>query len=233
MMETYDDWTTGRASGASMRFTAWLRERAEPHWTRATTHRFTRELADDTLDESVFARYLIQDYAFIDALASLVGFAVGHAPEMTQQSRLTGFLSVLTGGENSYFLRSFEALGVSEAGWKGAGRAPVTSRFADLLAETVRTGGYAEIMAVLAPIQWVYLAWASDEADKRPSRFYYAEWITLHTDPGFRDFVDWMRAELDRIGPALAGDRQARLVELFGRVCELEIAFFDAAYQSG
>ena len=229
MTETYDGWS---ASGAGGRFTDWLRVCAEPHWTRATSHRFTRELADDTLSDAVFASYLVQDYVFIDALASLVGFAVGHAPEMAQKGRLTSFLSVLTGGETSYFLRAFEALGVVEADRLGAERGPVTRRFEDLLAATARTGGYAEIMAVLAPIEWVYLAWAGDAADKRPSRFYYAEWITLHADPGFRDFVEWMQGELDRIGPALPPGRQRHLAELFGRVCELEVAFFDAAYET-
>lgn len=227
MTESYDDWA-GRRS--EPRFTDWLGARAEPHWSGATGHRFTRELAGDALADAVFARYLVQDYVFIDALASLVGFAVGHAPGMPAKARLAGFLSVLTNEESSYFLRAFEALGVSEADWKGARRAPVTRRFAELLAETARTGGYDEIMAILVAIEWVYLAWAAHESDRRPSRFYYAEWITLHTDAGFRDFVEWMRGELDRIGPALPRAHQSRLAELFTRVCELEVAFFDAAY---
>jgi thiaminase/transcriptional activator TenA len=28
--------------------------------------------------------------------------------------------------------------------------------------------------------------------------------VTLHDNPDFRDFVDFLRAELDRIGPAQA-----------------------------
>jgi len=30
----------------------------------------------------------------------------------------------------------------------------------------------------------------------------HAEWITLHDNPDFRGFVDFLRAELDRVGPA-------------------------------
>lgn len=220
-------------SRRAARFTDWLRDGAEPHWGAATTHRFTRALADDALDDAVFRRYLIQDYAFIASLASLVGFAVGHAPAMAQKARLTRFLAVLTDEENAYFLRSFAALGVEEAVWRGAECAPVTRRLADLLAEAVADGGYDEILAVLTPVEWVYLTWARAEEAKRPSRFYYAEWITLHADPGFGEFVEWMRDELDRRGPALPAGRQTRLADLFRRACALEVEFFDAAYGNG
>jgi thiaminase (transcriptional activator TenA) len=50
--------------------------------------------------------------------------------------------------------------------------------------------------------------------------------ITLHDNPNFRGFVDFLRAELDRVGPA-----QANLCRVFfGRAVALELAFFEAAY---
>lgn len=217
----------------SARFTDWLREQAEPHWSAAIGHPFTVELADDVLDERVYARYLIQDYAFIAALTSLVGFAVGHAPGMPEKGRLAGFLSVLTNEEDTYFQRSFEALGVATAEWENAAADPVTRALADLFAEAQTAGSYAHILAVLVPVEWVYLTWATAQADKTPSRFYYAEWITLHNDPGFREFVEWMRSELDRCGPALDPDGQAGLCALFRRAAELEVRFFEAAYGGG
>ena len=214
------------------RFTDLLRAAAEPDWTRATTHPFTRALAADTLEPAVYARYLVQDYAFLDALAALVGAAVAAAPSMVEKKRFAGFLGVLTGDENAYFGRAFEALGVPPADWRGAARAPVTRRLEGLLAEA-RCGAYADILAVLVPVEWVYETWAVAVADARPSRFYYAEWITLHTDPGFRDFVAWMRAELDAHGPAGSAETVARRIDLFRRAVALEVAFFDAAYARG
>jgi thiaminase/transcriptional activator TenA len=53
----------------------------------------------------------------------------------------------------------------------------------------------------------------------------HAEWITLHYNPDFRDFVHFLRAELDRIGPA-----QADLCRnFFRRAVALELSFFEAA----
>lgn len=215
------------------RFTDWLRQSAEPYWTAATTHRFTTELVDDVLDEAVFRRYLIQDYAFIGTLASLVGFAVGNAPSMDQKARLTAFLSVLTGGENDYFMRSFEALGMPETEWRQARGDETTRALAELFAEATAENGYDEIMAVLLPVEWVYLSWATAAGDKRPARFFYAEWIALHNDPEFASFVNWMRDELDRRGPELPAKRQSRLAELFRRAAALEIQFFEGPYGGG
>src|SRR5215813_5051542 len=59
------------------------------------------------------------------------------------------------------------------------------------------------------------------------SYFVHAEWITLHDNPDFRRFVDFLRAELDRVGPA-----QADLCRDFSRrAVGLELAFFEAAYR--
>ena len=68
------------------RFSDWLRARAAPAWTQAIGHRFTRELAADTLPDGVYARYLIQDYVFIDTLARLLGHGVARAPELPAMS---------------------------------------------------------------------------------------------------------------------------------------------------
>ncbi|WP_302081549.1 TenA family protein [Salinibaculum rarum] len=212
------------------RFTDWVRARAEPLWTEATTHRFTEELRADTLDDDVFGRYLIQDYAFLETLVGAFGHAVADAPTMSAKSRLSDFLGVLTADENDYFERSFDALGVDEATCTDPGLTPTTRAFEDLLVRAAGEGGYAETLAVLVPAEWIYLSWATPEPDQRPGRFYLAEWIDLHANDEFAQFVGWLRAELDREGAAASTRRQARLERLFRRTVELEVAFFDAAY---
>lgn len=211
------------------RFTDWLRQRSEPTWTEVVDHRFTRELVDGTLDDDVFVRYLIQDYAFVNTLVGTFAGAVRDAPTMTEKRRLIEFLDAITSDEDEYFRRSFEALGVPEDDYANPDRAPATVAFEDLLERAGREGGYAETLAVLVPAEWIYLEWASD-VEEPPEQFYYAEWIELHAIPSFRSFVEWLRAELDRVGPTLSPRRQQRIADLFERVVGLEAAFFDAAY---
>lgn len=225
--ETFEEYAGGQADA---RFTDWLRERAEPDWTDATAHRFARELGVDELDDEVFRRYLVQDYAFVRTLIGGFGHAVGEAPTMEAKSRLVDFLAVLTDDEDDYFERSFEALDVPKAEYANPDHTPTMRAFEDLLERAGREGGYAETLAVLVPAEWVYLAWATDVAGESPSRFYLAEWINLHADEAFEDFVSWLRGELDREGAEASSRRRRRLERLFRRTVKLEVAFFESAY---
>ncbi|PSP81881.1 transcriptional regulator [Halobacteriales archaeon QS_1_68_17] len=225
--EAYATYAAGRESP---RFTDWLRVRTGSQWSDATDHRFTRELGADELDDAVFRRYLVQDYAFVDTLVGSFGHAVAEAPTMAAKSRLVDFLGTLTDDENDYFERCFEALGVPERTVADPETTPTTRAFLDLLERAGRQGGYAETLAVLVPAEWIYLSWATAAADRTPERFYLAEWIDLHANPEFEAFVGWLRGELDREGTAAAERRQKRIERLFARTVELETAFFDAAY---
>src|SRR5260370_34163535 len=88
------------------------------------------------------------------------------------------------------------------------------------------TRSYAAGLSVLVVAGWLYLDWASRAPKPLPDNFVHAEWITLHDNPDFRAFVDFLRAELDRIGPAQAGLCR----DFFPRAVALELSFFEAAY---
>jgi thiaminase/transcriptional activator TenA len=228
---TYADYAADREDP---RFTDWLRAQSGDAWEAATTHEFARELHADTLDDVVFRRYLLQDYAFVETLVGLFGHAVGDAPTMKAKSRLVEFLGTVTSDEDDYFQRSFAALDVPESRYDDPTLTEATAAFRDLVMRAGGEGGYAESLAVLVPAEWVYLTWATDESlatDDGPDRFYLQEWIELHAVPEFESFVSWLRAELDREGAAASEHRQARLAELFCRTVDLEAAFFDAAYE--
>lgn len=228
----YDSWATGRAD---RRFSEWLREGAEPTWSQAVNHRFTRELGDGALADAVMRRYLVQDYAFLDSFVRLTASAIVKAPSLADRVPLGRFLGAVTGEENTYFQRAFDALGVSaEERARPMLRGP-TQAFHDLMAEAVAAPGYVETLTPLVVFEWLYNAWASALADRRPERFYperfyHREWIVLHANPAFDAFVAWLRAQLDRDGPALAPDRQDRVAAAFRHTVALEKAFFDDAY---
>ncbi|CAN0462220.1 unnamed protein product, partial [Ectocarpus fasciculatus] len=163
--------------------------------------RFVRELVADEIDGAIYARYLTLDYAFIDALVSTFGHAVAVAPGMPEKIRFANFLAMLTSEENDYFLRSFEAFGLPAPSFENPVSHPVVDGFNALLARQRAAGTYLDVLAVLVTVEWVYLEWASaavESGTPAPSRFYLSEWITLHADPGFAAFVNWMRSELDR-----------------------------------
>jgi thiaminase/transcriptional activator TenA len=213
------------------RFSEWLRSTAEPSWTEATEHQFVAELGAGTVDDAVFARYLVQDYAFVTTLADLVGYAAGDAPTTRAKNRLAGFLGTLTSEEDDYFERAFDALSIPPRSRTAPEKTETTAAFEDLLLRAAHEGGYAESLSALLAVEWVYCEWGTAHADADLDRFYHAEWIDLHAVPAFVSFVDWLRDQLDEAGPDLSPRREARVARHFRRAVDLEVAFFDAAYE--
>jgi len=194
----------------SERFTEILRAASEPAWSDAVRHRFVNELFAGAVPDAVMARYLIQDHRFLDSFLTLLGATLASADTFEARVRFGRFIGMVSGEENTFFLRAFEALGVTE-----------DRRTAD--PDTPPTAGFK---AIMREAEWLYLDWAFRAPQPLPVNFVHAEWITLHDNPGFRGFVDFLRAELDRIGPA----QEDLCHDFFQRAVALELSFFEAAY---
>lgn len=210
-----------------------LREASLEDWLAVVEHPFCLELAAGTLPKPVMVRYLVQDFSFIDGFVRLAARAISEAPSLADSVPLAQFLAVITGPENTYFHRSFDALGVPETDRTAPELLPSTIAFRDLMAEVVASGDYARMIAVLSVAEWTYLSWATPHAPANEELpFYFGEWITLHSGAGFEGVVDHLRDQLDKTWETLDADAQARVAADFKRAVELERAFFDATYGS-
>ncbi len=210
----------------TLRFSESLRQSCEATWTRAIEHRFVTELGDGTIADDVMAAYLIQDHRFLDSFLVLLGAAIASSDRFESRLVLGRFTGMVCGEENTYFLRAFEALGVdTETRTRAPDTAP-TAGFKALMREAAATRSYAATLAVLNVAEGLYLDWAQRVPRPLPTNFVHAEWVTLHDNPMFVEFVAFLRAELDRVGP----DDAALAQDFFQRAVDLELAFFDAAY---
>ena len=212
-----------------MRASEAFRESVGDAWSRAARHAFVDQLGDGTLPAEAWRRYLIDDYAFITHLASILGAAIASAPDMRAKARLAGFLAALTSEENDFFLRSLDQLGVEEAEWRNAEMSPTMQAFADHMHAAVRDHGYPGALAALLPAEWIYLDWATWLTDARPppSAYTFQEWIWLHASPDFVAFVAWLGREVDRTAADADASTVDAMQEIFARMVELEVAFFD------
>jgi thiaminase (transcriptional activator TenA) len=138
---------------------------------------------------------------------------------------MTALGGMVSSEENTYFLRAFEALGVTEDRRAADPDTQPTTGFQAIMREAAETRSYAAALSVLVVAEWLYFDWASRAPKPLPANFVQAEWITLHDNLDFRSFVDFLRAELDWVGPA-----QADLCRDFlRRAVALELSFFAAA----
>ncbi len=210
------------------RFTEILKNSSQPLWSQAVDHRFVQELHAGTISDEVMATYLIQDHRFLDSFLTLLGAAIATADTFEARLRFGQFAGMVSSDENTYFLRAFDALGVNADMRAAIPDSHPTKGFQAIMREAAETRSYAAILSVLNVAEWLYLEWASDRDKVLPKNFVHAEWITLHDNPFFCDFVAFLRGELDRVGPTEVECSK----DFFTRAVQLELAFFDAAYEA-
>lgn len=212
--------------GMTERFTDQLRSASQPVWSQAVDHRFVDELLAGTIHDEVMARYLVQDHRFLDSFLILLGAAIATSDSFEARLRFGQFIGMVSGEENTYFIRSFDALGVTQADRDAIPDTAPTAGFKAIMREAAATRSYAAALAVLNVAEWLYLEWALKAPQPLPANFVHAEWVTLHDNPEFQAFVAFLRQELDRVGPLEAEVSK----DFFLRTVALEQAFFDAAY---
>ena len=212
------------------RFRDWLREGAEPHWSRMVGHRITRDMAEDSLPPGALRRYLVFEHGFVETAVTIFAYALAKAPGIDEQARLVETLHALTTDQLRYFERVFDQLGLPAAERDSIPSPPAVLAFRDGMMSLAAHGTYEEIIAGMAAAEWMYLTWSRAACDRRPRDPVCAEWIALHVGPQFTTQVDWLLDQLDSVGPLLPPHHQGKLAGAFRRTLELEIPFHDAAY---
>ncbi|KEJ94281.1 thiaminase (transcriptional activator TenA) [Pseudosulfitobacter pseudonitzschiae] len=210
-----------------MKATQHLQSLVADDWHAATHHPFTQALAECSLSNDKMAAYLQQDYLFVEGFVRLLASAVAHAPTLADAVPGAQFLGLICGQENTYFLRSMQALEVSPT----AKPEPETVAFQELMERARRSERYEIMLSVLVVAEWIYLDWATpfeDRADDLP--FWLGEWITLHSGEGFAGVVAYLRHQLDAIWGNLDEAARVEVSETFIQAVSLERAFFDAAW---
>src|SRR5919197_1264790 len=162
------------------RFTETLRAANETNWSHAVEHRFVKELYTGAVPDPVMARYLIQDHRFLDSFLVLLGAGLASADTFEARLRFGRFIGMASSEENTYFLRAFEALGVTEKQRAADPDTAATAGFKAIMREAAETHNYAAALSVLTVTEWLYLDWASRALRPLRSNFVQAEWIALH-----------------------------------------------------
>ena len=212
------------------RFSAWLRHCAEPYWSEMIEHRFVHDMAADRLAPAVLERYLVYEYGFVRAAVKIFGYALIKASDLADQIRLVGVLEGLTGEQIDYFKNTFDRLDIPQDKREPSQLPTEVRTFRDEMLQLATDGRFEEILTGIAAAEWMYLTWCRNAEQAAPKNPIGAEWIALHTAPGFTNQVQWLKARLDDFGPQLPPDRQIKLAEAFRETLRLEIDFHDAPY---
>ena len=121
-------------------FSERLRATNAAGWDAAVGHRFVDELLAGTLADDVLAGYLVQDYQFCDAFTALLGQGCASAPDLDSRLVFARQLGMFASDENTYFVDSFDALGVPEQQRSTTQLSDATAAFDALMREPLDGG---------------------------------------------------------------------------------------------
>lgn len=211
-------------------FSERMRSQAQATWDAIVRHRFFREMMTDKVDDRVFARYLVIEYAFVDCAAVALGYAVAKAPSFRERRRLALGLHGLVTDQEQFFATALKRMGEGAAQPPSAAGKGLTQPLHRVFLDVAKDEGYEEILACSLAAEWMYFTWCSEAAKTPSSRETIRAWVALHAGGPFAEQVAWTRGEIDLLGPRLEPERQSRLSAVFEQTLAAEIPFHDAAY---
>src|SRR5580658_8343302 len=128
-------------------FSEQMRSQTNAAWDAAIGHRFFRQVANDTIADHVFARYLKIEYAFVDCAATALGYAVAKAPSFRERRHLALGLYGLVTDQEQFFVSAFDRTGAPPELRTALPPQPLSAPLHDLFLATARAEGYEEILA--------------------------------------------------------------------------------------
>ncbi len=186
------------------------------------THPFVQGIATGQLARASFEVYVAQDAYFLDAFARAYALALAKSPD---REGTEVFKDLLVGVFEELALhRSYaERWGISLEPEPLAS----TRAYTDLLLRTASLEPVGHTAAAMTPCMRLY-AWLGQQlAPKVNPDSPYREWVETYSSPDVEALAARLEALLDRYG-----GEPARVAELYRRAMQLELAFFQAAWEA-
>lgn len=208
---------TSGGSAAERRSTALLTRNAGA-LARSAERPLIRRMADGTVTDAEYARYLAIEQRFVRTAARLLGFCVWREPDWDAAVVHARSLAGLVGEQTDYFAARVTAPVSLPAG-------------ADALEVVVTAAldsGYPAVLTCLCAAETLYSRWCLEAVRSRggtptgPA----AEWILLHATPSFTAQATFLQSRVDEIDPTVP---DAHLDLWFGRMLAAEDTFHDSA----
>ncbi len=185
-------------------------------------HSFVQGIASGELSRERFQVYVAQDAYFLEAFARAYGLALAKCPH---REAMVVFNDLLVGvfDELSLHESYAERWGVS----LDPVPLPATRTYTDFLLRTASLDPVGHTAAAMAPCMRLYAFLGQELAPKLNPDSPYREWVETYSGPDLEALASRLEGLLDRYG----GEPET-LARLYRRAMELELAFFQAAWDA-
>ena len=231
MSDTFQDFSTFSQQHAKAKFSEWLKTVSMEHWDTMINHKFTSDMAANTLPEAVFKRYLHCEHAFVRSAITIFSYALAKSPSAGDQDRLVSIVYALSTEQDKYFQETFRTMGFTDIPLKPSTFKGKASLLRDGAVGIAESCSFLEILSAMLAAEWMYLTWCKKAAVGHATGV-RKSWIILHVTPSFRDQVNWMIHRVNELGMVAPADVQEACAHHFRNMLEWEIAFHDAPYDT-
>jgi len=207
-----------------------LRDAARASWEAYVAHPFVRGLADGSLPEAAFRRYLTQDYLFLIHFARAYALAAFKQATVADIRGAAATLNALIDHEMRLHVQYCAGWGIDEPAMEAEPEAEETMAYTRYVLERGLAGDVLDLEVALAPCVIGYAEigarMAADPALKRDGNPYRA-WQEMYGGAEFQGIAAEAIARLDRLGAARGAEaRWGDLVRTFEAACRLEARFW-------
>ena len=206
-----------------------LRQLAAADWQRYVAHPFVQQLADGTLAENAFRRYLTQDYLFLIHFARSYALLVSKLRTLPEMRAAAASMNAIL-NELPLHVGYCAQWGISEPEMAAQPEAPETINYTRYVLDIGHAGDALDLLAGLLPCVAGYaeigLRLLHDPATKMEGNP-YASWIRNYGDEDYLNSVNNAIGLLETLWQQRGGEaRFAELSTIFTTATRLEANFW-------
>ena len=195
-------------------------------WRAYIQHEFVRRLADGTLPEAAFRRYLTQDYLFLIQFARAYALAAYKSDTLADMRQASASLSNIAEREMSLHVGFCKGWGLSEAQMEAMPEARETMAYTRYVLERGMAGDLLDLRVALSPCLLGY-AEIGRTIGSVPASNPYRAWVEAYASQDFQALAAREVAVLDDLMERRGGPgRFAGLSATFGAATRLEADFW-------
>lgn len=208
-----------------------LKAGATAEWQSYTCHPFTQALADGSLAEPAFRRYLVQDYLFLIEFARAYALAIYKAPTLDDMRDGLAGVSAILDMEMELHVRLCSRWGLSRQDLEHAEPAPEMLAYTRYVLDTGMRGDLLALKVALAPCIVGYQEIAARLA-QAPGALSaenpYSPWIAEYAGEAYGRVASAARDHLERLAVRyVTPQRERELLAIFREATRLEVDFWE------
>lgn len=198
-------------------------------WESYVDHEFVRRMGEETLPDSAFRTYLVQDYLFLIQFARAWALAAYKSRTIADiRAAQSGLGSILD--ETQLHVRLCGRWGLSAEELEAAPEHQATVAYTRFVLDCGAAGDLLDLHVALAPCVIGYAEIGRKLANGRAdalANHRFREWIEEYAGSGYQDVANAARKHLnDLASRSMTDQRFSELAALFAKATRLEAAFW-------